>query len=339
MYLYSGANCLVEAGAASAKKAITYLQYERLFSESSGAGTIVKTGLQKTAQSLPLLPEQCLGAPQQRTFLFVCKNLVVECEFPLDASARASLWKTCAFSEYFLLIRIYAGKLLHKRMQSEAKLEAPMLNQWINQASGWAPVMLRCLSQMSLSCEWNCTSYWVGAYSETSMCGLFLGRSFSALFLSFQCSCFQQLSGLNHLFTISCESHPHIVSECGLWACSSQQEPPPSFPHASTGLAPASVSYSLPLTIRNKPWAGFAQLLLWTPGPTCSCQEGGEGAFLPTAQKHEWVTMTGTVTKGDEWNSLSVVRLFHVLKEEELWTLKGQGRGAEGCPECFETSH
>lgn len=55
----------------------------------------------------------------------------------------------------------------------------------------------------------------MGAYSETSMCGLFLGRSFSALFLSFQCSCFQQLSGLNHLFTISCESHPRIVS---VWA-------------------------------------------------------------------------------------------------------------------------
>lgn len=94
MYLYSGANCLVEAGAVSAKKVITYLQDERLFSESSGAGTVMKTSLQKTAQSLPLLPEQCLGAPQQRTFLFVCKNLVVECEFPLDASARAPLWKT-----------------------------------------------------------------------------------------------------------------------------------------------------------------------------------------------------------------------------------------------------
>lgn len=154
------------------------------------------------------------------------------------------------------------------------------------------------MSQMSLSCEWNYTSYCMGAYSEISMCGLFLGRSFSALFLSFQCSCFQQLSGLNHLFTISCESHLYIVSECVLWACSSQQEPPPSFPQASTGLAPASVSYSLPLTIRNSPWLGFVDTWLQVQ------LSGRQRRHFPTAQKHKWVTLTCTVTTGDPLNSL-----------------------------------
>lgn len=60
---------------------------------------------------------------------------------------------------------------------------------------------------------------------------------------------------------------------------------------------------------------------------------------LPVAQKHSWVTMTCTVAKGDKSNSLCVVRLFSVLKEKELWMLKAQDRGAEDCPECFETSH
>lgn len=44
--------------------------------------------------TLFLLPEQCLGAPQEKTFLLVCMHLVIECEFPLDASAKVSLWKT-----------------------------------------------------------------------------------------------------------------------------------------------------------------------------------------------------------------------------------------------------
>lgn len=75
--------------------------------------------------SQKLYNEQCLGARQERTFLFVYINLVIECELPLDASARVSLWKIYAFSEYFLLSQIYSGKLLPKRMQSEGKLKAP----------------------------------------------------------------------------------------------------------------------------------------------------------------------------------------------------------------------
>lgn len=67
------------------------------------------------------------GAPQEKAFLLVCIHLVIECEFPLDSSPKVSLWKACAFSEYFLLIQIYAGKLECKK--SEGKLEAPTLNQ------------------------------------------------------------------------------------------------------------------------------------------------------------------------------------------------------------------
>lgn len=47
---------------------IKYLQEEWLFSESSGAGTMVETALPKTSQSLSLVPK-CLGNSQERTFL------------------------------------------------------------------------------------------------------------------------------------------------------------------------------------------------------------------------------------------------------------------------------
>lgn len=33
--------------------------------------------------------------------------------------------------------------------------------------------------------------------------------------------------------------------------------------------------------------------------------------------------------KAKQWNSVSVMRLFSVLKEKQLWTLKGQDRGVE----------
>lgn len=51
-----------------------------------------------------------------------------------------------------------------------------------------------------------------------------------------------------------------------------KQEPPPNFPQASTELAPVSVSYSLPLTIRNTPWVGFVDT--WP-----HVLEDGEGTF------------------------------------------------------------
>lgn len=84
---------------------------------------------------------------------------------------------------------------------------------------------------------------------------------------------------------------------CGLFLTARASS---QFSSASTGLAPASVLYSLPLTIRNKPCLGFVDT-------TCSCQEGGKGIFLPMAQKHEWVTMTCPVGKGNKLNIVTIV--------------------------------
>lgn len=162
-------------------------------------------------------------------------------------------------------------------MQSVGKLEVPTLKQWVSQASGWVPVMLRCLSQVSLSHEWNFTSCWLVAHSR-DVYVWFLSLEILFCTLSFQCSCFQQLSGLNNLLTTSSESHVlYIVSECGLWACSLQQAAPPAFlRHLLDWLLLQSRIYCLSLPIcpiRNKPWVRFAQLFVWTCDPMCSSQD------------------------------------------------------------------
>lgn len=138
------------------------------------------------------------------------------------------------------------------------------------------------------------------------MCGLFLGRSFSALLLSFQCSCFQQLSGLNHLFTIFCESHPYIVS---VWAVGVLPTARASS-QLSSGTCRTGSCFCLTATAphyQKQTWDGFVD--------TWPHVSGRWRRHLPMAQKHESVTMTCTVAKGDKLNSLSVVSLFSVPKE------------------------
>lgn len=113
--------------------------------------------------------------------------------------------------------------------------------------------MLRCLSQMSLSCELNFTSCWLVAHSEMFMCGFFLWRSFSAFFLSTVAAlssflhwtiCLQSL--LKVIFFIL----SHSVGYGPVLTASS----PPSFSWASARLTPASVSYLLSLTPLPAPW-------------------------------------------------------------------------------------
>ena len=184
------------------------------------------------------------------------------------------------FTENLCIFRIFSINLDFCRQVFTQKnaiwreVRSPQLKQWVSQASGWVPVMLRCRSQMSLSCEWNVTSRWLVVHSEMSMCGFFLRRSFSALFLSSVAAfssfldwtlCLQSL--LKVIFFISSRS-----VGCGPVPCSKQ--PPPAFlRHPLDWLLLQSHIYCLSLPIRNKPWVGFARLFVWTHDPMCSCQE------------------------------------------------------------------
>lgn len=139
--------------------------------------------------------------------------------------------------------------------------------------------------------------------------------------LSFQCRCFQQQFAYNLFWKT-----PSLYC-LGMWAVGllfAASSPPVCLRHLLDRLLlPSPIDcLSLPICpIRNKSWIGFAQLLLGTPKPMCSCQDGGEATFLPMAQAAQVdLHCLHSKLKAKELNSLSVMRLFSALKESELWT-------------------
>lgn len=110
-------------------------------------------------------------------------------------------WKLAHFWNIFCLFRFLQASLCIKECQLKgSKLEVPTLKQWVNQA--------RLGASGAAMPVWNAIRLWMkfhfmltcGTHRDVDVCFLSLEILFRTL--CFQCSYFQQLSGLNNLLTL-----------------------------------------------------------------------------------------------------------------------------------------